>query len=261
MCAISYDSVAILADFGRRHEITFPMLSDPQSKIIKAFGILNGDGQGGGQDNWHSGIPHPGTYRVSANGIVQSKYFEKDFEDRTSTPTMLLKEFGSIAGTRETVMNTRYLEVKTYSTMDVVRPNVHITLVGDFTLKPKMHVYAPGADHYIPISLELNRSPYYKTDPTQYPAPEVLNLPAIHETVPVYRGKFRLTRDVALGGRDTLATKSDLSIKGKLRFQACDDKTCYLPQTIDVEWVLKVQTLDPILDRVPEQIQHGVAPQ
>ena len=222
---------------------------------------MNGYGEGEqDKNNWHFGIPHPGTYRVNADGIVQSKYFAKDFEDRYSAPTILLREFGSVAGTREAVVKTDYLELRYYSTMDVVRPNVHITLVGDFDLKPKMHVYAPGVQHYIPISFEVNRSSYYTIFPAEYPAAEALNLPAINETVPVYQGKFRVIRDIAMGGRDTLATKSELRIKGKLRFQACDDKICYLPQTIDLEWVLKVNTLDPILDRVPEEIQHGVAP-
>ena len=261
LCAISYDSVAILEDFGGRHDITFPMLSDPQSKIIRDFGILNGDGEGGGRDNWHFGVPHPGTYRVNSDGTVQSKYFLKDFEDRTSMPTILFKEFGSIAGTRETAIHTDLLDLKTYSTMDTVRPDVHITLVADFTLKPNMHVYAPGVEHYIPISFDLDRSPYFKPDPAVYPKSEMVNLPIINETVPVYRGTFHITRDIALGTRDTLATKKELRVKGKLRFQACDDRMCYLPRTVDLEWVLQVQTLDPILERVPEQIQHGVAPQ
>jgi len=39
--AISYDSEAVLADFSQRRDITFPLLSDDDSSVIEAFGILN----------------------------------------------------------------------------------------------------------------------------------------------------------------------------------------------------------------------------
>ena len=155
---ISYDSVGILADFAKRQGITFPLLSDPQSKIIKDFGIFNSHVQ---QNDWHYGIANPGSYRVNAEGVVQSKYFLADAHERYSAPTVLLREFGSVAGTRETVVNTNHLELKYYSTRDVLRPDVRFTLVADLNLKPKMHVYAPGVQHYIPISLELDGSHYF----------------------------------------------------------------------------------------------------
>jgi peroxiredoxin len=33
--AVSYDSVDVLAQFTKKHNITFPLLSDPDIKIIK----------------------------------------------------------------------------------------------------------------------------------------------------------------------------------------------------------------------------------
>jgi AhpC/TSA family protein/cytochrome c biogenesis DsbD-like protein len=255
-CAISSDSVEILADFSRRKSITFPMLADPQSKIIRDFGILNTTVP---KDNWRYGIPYPGTYRVNEDGIVQSKYFAADFQERYSAPTILLQEFGSVAGTRQTEVKTDYFELKYYSTLDVVRPNVHFTLVADFDLKPKMHVYAPGVEHYIPINLELDRSTYYSSRPAEYPRAQTVHLPAINETVPVYVGKFRIRRDVIMQGRDSLGAMPEVKIKGRLRFQACDEKICYLPQTVNLEWVVKLETLTSVIDRVPEKIQRGVA--
>ena len=41
VAAISYDSEAVLADFSQRRGITFPLLSDDDSSVIEAFGILN----------------------------------------------------------------------------------------------------------------------------------------------------------------------------------------------------------------------------
>ena len=39
--AVSYDPVPILADFAARRSITFPLLSDAGSAVIKQYGILN----------------------------------------------------------------------------------------------------------------------------------------------------------------------------------------------------------------------------
>ena len=41
VAAISYDSEAVLADFSQRRGITFPLLSDDDSRVITEFGILN----------------------------------------------------------------------------------------------------------------------------------------------------------------------------------------------------------------------------
>ena len=54
LAAISYDSAAILENFAARRNITFPLLSDPESKIIRDFGILNEKVQQAMQ----AGIPH-----------------------------------------------------------------------------------------------------------------------------------------------------------------------------------------------------------
>ena len=41
VAAVSYDPVAVLADFSARRGITFPLLSDPESLTIKRYGIFN----------------------------------------------------------------------------------------------------------------------------------------------------------------------------------------------------------------------------
>ena len=72
LAAISYDSVEVLKNFADRKHITFPLLSDPESRIIRAFGILNETVKPGTPQ---FGIPNPGTYVVNAKGTVVAKYF------------------------------------------------------------------------------------------------------------------------------------------------------------------------------------------
>jgi peroxiredoxin Q/BCP len=253
LATITYDSPEILADFAQRHGITFPMLSDLRSKIIKDFGILN---TAIPRDVMQYGIPNPGTYMVDADGAVRSKYFLADEFERYSTPTILLREFGSVEGTRETVVNTDRLELKYYATRDVLRAAVRFTLVLDFDLKDKVHVYAPGAQHYIPLSLELDSSRYFHAERVKYPQPQILYLAAIKETVSVFEGRFRITQDLTTWNREVIGTMRELKINGRLRYQACDDKICYLPETIPLEWNFKIDNGALVRGRAPEQIMH-----
>lgn len=204
------------------------------------------------------GVPFPGTFIVDQNGVVRSKYFEDSYRDRVSAPTLLLREFGSAAGTREYTARTSHLEMRYYSTRDTVRPNLRVTLVADFQLPPKMHVYAPEVQNYIPIRFELDPSPYFTAHTTEYPKPEILFLPAIQEAVPVFQGRYQIRQDVTVAAEDVLRPVLDgtreIKIRGQLRYQACDDKICYLPQNIPLEWTLAVAPLDR--QRVPDAIQH-----
>lgn len=253
LATITYDSTEILADFAQRHGITFPMLSDPKSKIIKDFGILS---TAFPREVMQYGVPNPGTYMVNADGVVQSKYFLTDDHERYSTPTVLLREFGSVEGTRETVVNADSLELKYYATRDVLRAALRLTLVLDFNLKDKVHVYAQGAQHYIPISFELDSSRYFHAEPVKYPKPQVLYLAPIKETVSVYQGRFRITQDLGTWDREVTGTMRELKIKGRLRYQACDDKICYLPQAIPLEWTFKIDNDALVRGRAPGQIMH-----
>lgn len=255
VCSILYDSEAILQDFSKRKNITFPLLSDAGSKVIRAFGVLNTSVPAGHM--WY-GVPYPGTFIVDRDGVIRSKYFEDRYQDRYSAPTILLREFGSAAGTREAAVKTAHLEMKYFSTRDIVRPNLRFTLVANFELKPKMHVYAPGVQNYIPLRFEIDASPNYTAKPAAYPKAETLYLAPIQETVAVYQGKFQITQDVTMAGNDALQAalsgSREVKISGRLKYQACDDAICYLPQDIPLEWVLKVDPQDR--ERVPEPIQH-----
>jgi hypothetical protein len=86
----------------------------------------------------------------------------------------------------------------------------------------------------------------------------MLHLPAINETVPVFEGRFRVLRDVTLAGQNVvtpmLNPDRELTLKGSFRYQACDDKVCYPPQDVPLEWTIRVQPHDRT--RVPEEMQR-----
>ncbi len=65
MTAVSYDSVAVLESFTNRiGGFRYPVLADPDSEIIRAFGIFNAKVPRG--HTWY-GICYPGTFIVDQN--------------------------------------------------------------------------------------------------------------------------------------------------------------------------------------------------
>src|SRR5258708_14420815 len=86
LAAISYDSVAILKSFADRKNITFPLLADPDSKVIRAFGILN---ETVPKDSGVYGIPYPFTYMVSPGGVIVSPIVDDDFRQRYTVGDIL----------------------------------------------------------------------------------------------------------------------------------------------------------------------------
>jgi hypothetical protein len=122
-----------------------------------------------------------------------------------------------------------------------------------------MHVYAPGVEGYIPIDWRLgDGGPAAKRHVFNYPPSETLRLAAINETVPVYRGRIRIVREITFGQEAALkplvSASGDLVVKGSFRYQACDDRKCYVPQDVPLEWRFKYEGLDR--QRAPSQFQR-----
>jgi AhpC/TSA family/Disulphide bond corrector protein DsbC len=256
LAGISYDSVAILKNFAQRRGITFPLLSDPESKIIRTFGILN---ESAPKNSPFFGIPYPGTYLVDARGVVLSKYFIDDFRERDTAGEILVRQFGIHTEEAQASADNKYFQISTSASNGVVHQGQHVSLIVDLNLKPKMHVYAPGVQGgYIPIEWTITGNPALKASSVQYPKPQVLRLEAIKETVPVYLGRFRLVREIVIGSdaqvQPLLTGGNKLEIKGALRYQVCDDRECYLPATLPLKWSLKFEPLDR--QRVPPDLQH-----
>ena len=254
LAAISYDSPEILAEFAARKRITFPLLSDLGSKTIRAYGLLNETVK---PDSFAFGIPNPGTLVLDGNGKVIAKYAEADFRERVTIPSILERQTGLPAGP-ETKIEAKHLSVSLRPSNAVVSSGQKLTLSIEGILPLKMHVYAPGVKGYKPISWTLDESAAYKLSDVEFPASEVLRLPVIDEIVPVFRGRFVLRRDLTIAMPPVLLPLLDadgnLLVKGSLRYQACDDKECYLPESVAVVWKFHWEPFDSKRSREP--IRH-----
>ena len=75
LVAISYDSQDTLKAFAGSRGITFPLIADRDSAMIRAFGIFNHLEQPGARGY---GIPHPGTFIVDRDGRLVGLFTDGD---------------------------------------------------------------------------------------------------------------------------------------------------------------------------------------
>ena len=254
MAAVSYDTVAVLHNFAERRGIHFPLLSDPDSKVIRELGILN---ETIPKDNPFFGVPYPGTFVLNDQGVITAKYFEDDFRERYTSADILTRQFGLGTGPR-TEVEGKQLKLEAASSNLVVAAGQRVSLTLDIEMKPNMHVYAPGVEGYIPIDWKMKESAAGDAHEVSYPASEKLHLVAIDETVPVYQGHFRLTRDVTIAQdaklRPALDSSGKFTVEGTLRYQACDDRVCYVPQELALKWTFQYAEFDRM--RVPVELRR-----
>jgi hypothetical protein len=255
VASLSYDSAALLRNFAARKGLRYTMLSDPDSKVIREFGILN---ENFPKDNPFYGVPFPGLYLIDENGVVKAKYFEEDHRERFTAASILAHQFGEGVATR-TVVKTPHLRL-TYGASDThLSAGGTAALILDLDLKPGMHVYAPGVTGgYIPIDWQSAQSAAWLAGPVSYPASHNLHLEVIHETVPVYEGHLRLLRDLTVGQQKEMAPALDprgaMAVDGTFRYQACDARECYPPQKIPLKWIFQIDKLDS--QRAPADLQR-----
>jgi hypothetical protein len=231
LAAISYDPPAKLRTFADRYGVTFPLLSDTGSAVIRRFGLLNRQVD---EKSPAFGVPHPGTFILDAKGVVTRRFFEASYEERDATSAILL-ELGSAPGGTATRVQTRHLQATIAVSDRDIAPGHRFSVVFDVTPAPGMHVYARGQHEYRPFAPLFDASPALVFGEPAWPPSREYFFAPLKERVPVYDTPFRLTMPVMLKvaeGNDLLKTTTSLTIGGILSYQACDDKICYLPEKI-----------------------------
>ena len=254
MAAISYDSEEILEFFADRHNIEYPMLADPESKIIKAYGVFNHEATG-----MQKGFARPGYFFIDTNGIIREKFFEAKYRERLTGNSILSKLFPELGEEVTETVEAPHVQLALEQSDLTGVPGTRITIAAEVRLPPDVHVYAPGTQGYQPIKLVVEPVADLELQPAVYPASKILYLPAIKEKVPVYEGTFRIRQDVRVSSSSGFWSSlgkdgRTFTIAGKLDYQACDTTICFVPASVPIRWQLHVFPLDRT--RAPVEIRH-----
>jgi peroxiredoxin len=254
LAGISYDSVEILKYFSDRRKIDFPLLSDPDSKIIRMYQVLNSEAIGP-----NAGMARPGYFFIDTEGMIREKFFEAKYRERLTGNNVLSKLFPELGEEVTDTVEAPNLQIRMEQSDRVAVPGNLVTLTAEVRLPPDVHVYAPGTKGYKAIKLAIDPLPDFEMRQASYPSAKILYLPAIKERVPVFEGAFRIRQELKVNSMaefsGTLGAEGKkVTVKGNLEYQACDSKICFLPATVPVEWQLQIEPLDR--QRAPEDIRH-----
>ena len=243
-----------MKSFADRRKIEFPLLSDPDSKTLRAYDVLNAEATG-----QYKGMARPGYFFIDPKGNIQEKFFEAKYRQRFTGNNIIGKLFPALGDEVTDKVAAPHMNLAVEQSDRTGFPGGRITLTAEVELPPDVHVYSPGVKGYKPISVTMDATPGLEFAAANYPRAKILFLPAIKERVPVFEGKFRITQELKISSAADFSSSlgadgKNFTLAGKLEYQACDSKICYLPTSVPVQWHVQVLPLDR--QRAPGDIRH-----
>jgi hypothetical protein len=232
--AISPDPADVLQRFADRFGIDYALLSDADSAAIDRFGIRNTHIPA---DHGWFGIPFPGMYMVDEDGRVFDKHFVADHTVRESVNSALQERFTvALEPDGQTIVHATGVTVRAWVTAPAIRRAQMTVLTVELTLTEGLHLYGqPLPDGYIPVELEIDAGEGLLVQQIVYPEAQAHRFEVIDETLPAYTGTFRIKAH-CLGQ----AREGSVDIRASLKYQACDETACYLPEHLTFDMSLDV---------------------
>jgi len=243
VAAISYDPEATLKRFADAHHITYPLLSDRGSAVIRKFGILNSNIPEG---NMFYGVPFPGDYILAPDGTVIDKHFLPNYQTRPTAAGILLTDLG-IGGDQGTVtIEAEDVRAKVSLSSDKAAPGQELAVAVEITIAPGWHIYGePLPQNYIATKVTFTGDVVAQQS-FSLPLATPHEFKALRETLPVYEGSVRGKGTILIGGR---TKPGEYKLAGTLKFQECNDAICKVPQELPFEIALKVEGMVPGLKK------------
>lgn len=234
--ALSYDEPDALRDFRDAHGITFTLLSDPDSAVIRSFGVLNTliDPN---DHPWY-GIPYPGAIVVNAEGAITHKLFDSNLAVRTGPERLLWAALGQpMLAPEVDRAPPREVQVSVALDGDHLALTVQRDLVVRFRVPMGRHVYAkPAPAGSVAVDVTLDESDRLVQRPPVRPASAPHTLADTGESFPVHDGVFELRLPLTVNN----SSRRDIMISGEVRWQCCDDEVCDLPASRRFELTVPV---------------------
>ena len=237
--AISYDELGALEEFAGHHGITYDLLADEGSRVIREFGILNHHVTEE-QVPYH-GIPFPGTYLVDEDGIVSAKAFHRSLAQRESAEGLIDAALGELLlrsedPTAEQAGGDGIRFSLTYhGGGGVLRGGAIRRLVVGVDLPEGLHIYDdPVPTGMVATTVSVVGPEGLRALPVEKPPTHPFELPGVGQ-LQVWDGHVDFV--VPVWATDEIASlvRSDspdqVTIEIDIAYQACDDEACRLPRT------------------------------
>jgi hypothetical protein len=239
--AISYDPIGAIAQFADEHSIEYDFLADEGSAFIKQLGILNTLVD---PDETVYGIPYPGTYVLDEQGIVVQKYFHREYQIREAASFVLEEAFGLPVALDEHPGDSAAIEdVRISARLGAPdlkfrqRVDLHVRI----DLPEGLHVGGPQVtESYIATEVTVTGPEGLSIGAPRYPATVPFQVEGLGVPIPVLEGDTVIRVELISGLREMETAPVDVEV----RYQACNDRECFLPQAAKLHLELPLGTLN-----------------
>ncbi len=191
--AVSYDEVDALAEFAKHHEITYPLLADKGSKVIRSYGIQNYFIKK--EHVPYYGIAFPGTYLVDEEGVVIEKFFNSNLAQRSSAESAIDSALGEILlGEEEPTDRAGDDDIRISATYHGGGGNLKSAVIREmivrFELAPGLHIYDdPVPTGMVATKIEISGPDGLHTNEVVKMPTRPLKLPGLDMELQVWEGQ------------------------------------------------------------------------
>lgn len=222
--AVSPDPASALVDFAREQGLTYPLLSDADSSVIRRFGILNTLID---PDEQFYGIPFPGIYVADASGVVTAKFFRRYYRERETAETVLHDGLRLPVDMSENASATDGAEVSAVVGARTLalrqRANIYVRIA----LEAGMHVNGPEVpEGFVPTSVVVTGPENVGIEAAVYPSTRTFRVEGYAEPVPVFEGEIEIVVPVVSKVDEGDVIPFDIEV----RYQACTERECLIPR-------------------------------
>ena len=149
------------------------------------------------------------------------------------------------------------IEAKAVLDSDGVAAGASLKAAAVARIQPGFHVneHKPLQEYLIPTEWKIEGLPEISVAKMAYPKGEVKKFPFSDEGLSVYEGDFTVG---ALLKVSRSAKPGDYSLKGVLRYQACNDQACLPPRSLPLDLKVKVLPRGTAAKRINAEVFHDV---
>jgi len=246
--AISYDPVDALAAFAEQYGITYHLLADEGSNVIRRLDLLNEHVQehhafyGIPPRDMVVGVPYPGAFILDEQGVIVDKRFHDSYRQRETGSGLLEAGFGvepAVHGPTVDVAGAG-LAVRAYLDSDTYRSMQQLRLTLELRIAPGYHAYGrPIPDGYIPLTVEVAPIEGLDVGEVEAPLPRPFRVAGLDEQFLVYDDTVRLTVPLTFTQR-----VGDQVVAVTVSYELCIESVCLLPSAFRLQ--LPIQALSHV---------------
>jgi thiol:disulfide interchange protein DsbD len=172
-------------------------------------------------------------------------------------PVVFLAIFAATPSRGETPEATHPIaHVQVYASHASIRPGEAFKLALVATIRPGFHInsHDPEDEFLVPTVAEVDATEGISWEPVFYPVPVWESLTFSEKKVSVYQGTVSI---IAAGKVNEDRPPGQIRLSGRVRYQPCDDKACYMPETVGFSTAFRVVSPAEPSETIHHEIFQG----